>query len=186
MGLGGYPAISLRKARELAGDCRSVLAAGLDPIAARKREARGGCRRGRKGDDIRRLCNRIHQRPRSRVAKSEASPTMEEHARHLREPGGRQAAGVGSGYRARAQGARTCWTRKPETASRVRGRMEAVLDWAKVRRYRTGENPARWRGHLDHLLQGRAPRGATVCPDRRLLGCAAKAGRHLPPVRSNS
>src|SRR5262249_41062401 len=48
------------------------------------------------------------------------------------------------------------WTRKPETASRVRGRMEAVLDWAKVRGYRTGENPARWRGHLDHLLPPKA------------------------------
>jgi integrase len=48
------------------------------------------------------------------------------------------------------------WTTKPETASRVRGRIEAVLDWAKVRDYRTGENPARWRGHLDHLLPPRA------------------------------
>ena len=44
------------------------------------------------------------------------------------------------------------WTNKPETASRVRSRMEAVLDWAKVRGFRNGENPARWRGHLDHLL----------------------------------
>jgi integrase len=48
------------------------------------------------------------------------------------------------------------WTKKPETASRVRGRMEAVLDWAKARGYRTGENPARWRGHLDHLLPAKA------------------------------
>jgi integrase len=38
----------------------------------------------------------------------------------------------------------------------VRGRIEAVLDWAKVSGYRTGENPARWRGHLDHLLPARA------------------------------
>jgi integrase len=44
------------------------------------------------------------------------------------------------------------WTSKPETASRLRGRIEAVLDWAKVRGYRSGENPARWRGHLDKLL----------------------------------
>jgi integrase len=47
------------------------------------------------------------------------------------------------------------WTSIPETASRVRGRIESVLDWAKVRGYRTGENPARWRGHLDHLLPAR-------------------------------
>jgi len=48
------------------------------------------------------------------------------------------------------------WTTKPETASRLRGRIEAVLDWAKVHGYRAGENPARWRGHLDHLLPARS------------------------------
>jgi hypothetical protein len=44
------------------------------------------------------------------------------------------------------------WTEKPETASRIRGRIECVLDWAKVSGYRDGENPARWHGHLDKLL----------------------------------
>jgi integrase len=44
------------------------------------------------------------------------------------------------------------WTVKPETASRVRGRIESVLDWAAARGYRQGENPARWRGHLENLL----------------------------------
>jgi integrase len=47
------------------------------------------------------------------------------------------------------------WATKPETAGRVRGRVERILDWAKVRGYRDGENPARWRGHLDHLLPAR-------------------------------
>jgi integrase len=44
------------------------------------------------------------------------------------------------------------WTTIPETASRVRGRIEVILDWAKAREYRQGENPARWRGHLDMIL----------------------------------
>jgi integrase len=44
------------------------------------------------------------------------------------------------------------WTKKPETASRLRGRIEAVLDWAAAKKLRVGDNPARWRGHLDHLL----------------------------------
>ena len=44
------------------------------------------------------------------------------------------------------------WTTKTETASRVRGRLEAVLDWAQARGYRQGDNPARWKGHLDKLL----------------------------------
>jgi integrase len=44
------------------------------------------------------------------------------------------------------------WLTKNETAGRVRGRIESVLDWATARKFRTGENPARWRGHLDKLL----------------------------------
>ena len=47
------------------------------------------------------------------------------------------------------------WTTKNETASRVRGRIESILDWATVQKFRTGENPARWRGHLEHLLAAR-------------------------------
>jgi integrase len=44
------------------------------------------------------------------------------------------------------------WLTKPETANKLRGRIERILDWAKVQGYRSGENPARWKGHLDHLL----------------------------------
>ena len=47
---------------------------------------------------------------------------------------------------------RPIWTTKPETASRVRQRIEAVLDYAAAMGARSGDNPARWRGHLDHLL----------------------------------
>ena len=48
------------------------------------------------------------------------------------------------------------WTTKTETASRLRGRIEVVLDWAKTREYRDGENPARWKGHLDKMLAPRS------------------------------
>lgn len=51
------------------------------------------------------------------------------------------------------------WASKTETATRVRGRIENILDWARVRGYRKDENPARWRGHLDKLLS--APRKTT-------------------------
>lgn len=44
------------------------------------------------------------------------------------------------------------WSTKNETASRLRGRIETILDWATVRKYRQGENPARWKGHLDKVL----------------------------------
>jgi hypothetical protein len=49
----------------------------------------------------------------------------------------------------------TLWSGKTETASRVRGRIEVILDWAKVRKYRSGENPARWRGNLEPTLPKR-------------------------------
>lgn len=48
------------------------------------------------------------------------------------------------------------WSTKTETASRVRGRIESVLDWARARGYRQGENPARWRGHIENLLPARS------------------------------
>ncbi|MBR0795671.1 tyrosine-type recombinase/integrase [Bradyrhizobium jicamae] len=48
------------------------------------------------------------------------------------------------------------WTTKPETAGRLRGRIESILDWARVRGYCEGENPARWRGHLDKVLPARS------------------------------
>ena len=54
------------------------------------------------------------------------------------------------------------WQTKTETTSRVHGRLEAILDWATVRHYRQGDNPARWRGHLDHLLPKRTKVQAAV------------------------
>ena len=50
---------------------------------------------------------------------------------------------------------KTFWNGAPETASRVRNRIESVLDWAAVRGYRTGDNPARWKGYLDQVLPGK-------------------------------
>ena len=48
------------------------------------------------------------------------------------------------------------WNARPETANRVRNRIENILDWATAREYRRGENPARWRGHLENLLPNRS------------------------------
>ena len=47
---------------------------------------------------------------------------------------------------------RPIWTDRTETANRLRGRVESILDWAKANEHRDGENPARWRGHLENLL----------------------------------
>ena len=70
------------------------------------------------------------------------------------------------------------WNTKTETATRLRGRIEAVLDWATVREYRQGDNPARWRGHLDKLLPPRAKiqRSSTTrrCPTLEIGAFMAK------------
>jgi hypothetical protein len=59
-------------------------------------------------------------------------------------------AAIGTGHATRIL--EPIWTEKAETAARVRGRIESVLDYAKVHGWRTGENPARWKGHLDQAL----------------------------------
>jgi integrase len=70
------------------------------------------------------------------------------------------------------------WKTRTETATRLRGRIECVLDWAKVSGFRDGENPARWRGHLDHLLPRRTAVRAVdhyaALPYRDVVGFMAK------------
>ena len=75
------------------------------------------------------------------------------------------------------------WTTKPETAGRVRGRIESILDFAKVRGYRDGENPARWRGHLDKLLPARSKVRASRAPRRPALRRAAGLPGELARAR---
>jgi integrase len=82
------------------------------------------------------------------------------------------------------------WAGKAETASRLRGRIENVLDWATAHGYRTGDNPARWRGHLDKILPAKAKVRAVKhhaalpfadLPDfmKRLAGVGGVAARAL-------
>lgn len=59
------------------------------------------------------------------------------------------------------------WATKPETASRVRGRIETILDWAAARGYRDSENPARWRGHLNKVLPSPAKTKRVVRREKR-------------------
>jgi hypothetical protein len=65
------------------------------------------------------------------------------------------------------------WTTKTVTATRLRGRLESVLDWAAARNYRTGENPARWRGHLDNCCR----------PARRWRRSTTTTPCHTPSCR---
>src|SRR5262249_53955238 len=88
--------------------------------------------------------------------KPEASPRMGDHAFPLCLPGAWQLPVATIDTPLVLKALKPLWERAPETASRVRGRIENVLGWATVHHYRTGDNPARWRGLLEHALPARA------------------------------
>jgi integrase len=155
MGLGPYPDVSLAEARQKAFDARRLLRDGLDPI-----EARRGARMAARLEEARGLT--FKDCAERYIAAHEAGWRNAKHRAQWRSTLGTYAyPELGNLSVAAADTAlvmktlEPIWQAKPETAGRVRGRIEAVLDWAKARHYRTGDNPARWRGHLDKLLPAR-------------------------------
>jgi integrase len=155
MGLGPYSLVTLAEAREKARAARKALLDGLDPLetkAARRAQAR---LETAKGMTFQQCAERM-------IASHEAAWKNPKHRQQWRNTlatyaypalGDLPIAAVDTGLVLKAL--EPIWATKPETAGRVRGRIEAVLDWAKARGYREGENPARWRGHLDKLLPNR-------------------------------
>ncbi len=143
LGLGAYPDVTLAMARERATEARRLIAEGEDPIA-KKRQAKPKTFREAALELIE------SKRPGWKNAKHAAQWTSTLEAYVFPKIGQVQVAKVET---ADVIGALTpIWSEKPETANRVRQRMEAVLDYASALGIRTGDNPARWRGHLDHLL----------------------------------
>ncbi len=151
-GLGSYPTISLVKARESTDEYRRQVAAGIDPIEARNEE-----RAAKRLDAARALT--FEQCAKSYMASHEVGWKNDKHRAQWRSTLATYAFPVIGALPVKAIDTQLVlnilepiWTTRPETASRVRGRIEVILSWAKVRGYRDGENPAQWRGHLDHLL----------------------------------
>lgn len=151
MGLGALRTVSLAQARDLAGKARALAAQGLDPVEARQAAL-------------------PPPEPVPRAAPTFAAIAdafMDDRAGEWRNAKHRQqwrntlttyAANLWAmpvsdiGTPEVLAALRPIWREKPETASRVRGRIERILDAAKVEGHREGENPARWRGHLEHTL----------------------------------
>lgn len=152
VGLGTLAAVSLAAARERADRCRQLVSQRIDPIEERReREAaqKANATKARTFDECWREYVDTHEAAwRNATHRAQWSGTLKAYVSPVF---GRLSVGeVNTDLVMKA--IRPIWATKPETASRVRGRIEAVLDWAKVRGLRQGENPARWRGHLDHLL----------------------------------
>ncbi|MBN9268404.1 MAG: integrase arm-type DNA-binding domain-containing protein, partial [Hyphomicrobium sp.] len=156
MGLGALHTVGLAKARTAAAEARQQLVAGVDPIAQRQELRATQRREAAKTITFKEASERY-------IAAHQAGWKNAKHgaqwtaslARYAFPTIGTLAVGdVDVGHVMKIL--EPIWYTKPETASRVRGRIESILDWAVARGYRKkGENPARWKGHLDKLLPAR-------------------------------
>jgi integrase len=156
LGLGGVAAVSLAEARELATDARRMLARGRDPIEAKRTERAKADIAAATAITFQQAAERYIQAHKAAWRSPKSLKAWEGTLTSFVYPvfGALPIDAVDVGLV--LQVLEAVWSTKPETASRVRGRIEAVLDWAKARGYRQGDNPARWRGHLDSLLPKRS------------------------------
>ena len=146
MGLGSFTAVPLARAREKAAVQRALLDDGKDPIAAAKPDS-GVPNFGDMADAVIATRSSDLRNDKSKARWRRALETYAAVLRPLRVDAVQTDDVLGA--------LKPIWTEKPETAQKTRGYIEAVLDAAKAKGHRTGENPARWRGHLDHLLPRR-------------------------------
>ena len=152
MGLGSLLAISLAAARDRTADCRRLVANRIDPIDARNGDRARLAIEAAKSITFAQCAERFIKAHQAAWKNEKHVGQWENTLKTYCEPvfGATPVQDVDTGLVLKAL--EPIWTKKPETASRVRGRIERVLDWAKVRGHRAGDNPARWRGHLDKLL----------------------------------
>jgi integrase len=173
MGLGSFKAFGLAEARERARRQRQLLADGLDPLEVSKAARARDALEAAKAVTFREAATKCMaaRRPEWRNAKHAAQWETSLASYVYPVVGTLSVQSIDTELVLAVL--EPIWTAKPETASRVRGRIETILDWAKVRGYRAGENPARWRGHLDQLLSSH--RKVAKAEGRKLV-------RHLPAL----
>jgi integrase len=156
MGLGPVHTVSLAEARDKALACRKLRLEGIDPIEQRREKRAEDRLAAAKGISFRECAEGYIAAHRAgwRNDKHAAQwpSTLAAYVYPMFSDLAVQAIDTGLVMRT----LEPIWNDKPETASRVRGRIESVLDWASARGYRQGENPARWRGHLQNLLPRRS------------------------------
>jgi hypothetical protein len=147
-GLGALHTVSLAKARERAAEARLQLLENKDPIEAAR--ASRAARSNAMTFDACAAAYVAAHRPgwRSAVHAAQWEQTIAMFASPI--IGAMDVRAIGVEHVMRVLG--DLWKEKPETASRLRGRIESILGWAKVRGYRSGENPATWKGNLQSLL----------------------------------
>lgn len=176
-GLGPYPTVTLERARQEAAAWRELLATGVDPLDVRRR-------RQAEAELASAKAMTFAQCAKAYIASHEPSWKNDKHRAQWRSTlatychpvlGALPVGAIDTALVLKV--IEPIWATKPETASRVRGRIEVILNCAKARGHRDGDNPARWRGHLDQLL----PAKAKV---RRVVHHSALSYRELPALMS--
>ena len=156
MGLGSFPTVSLADAREAASIARKLVSVGKDPIEERqsnRAQKKLDAARGISWDSaLTQFLDSHEDGWKNKKHRQQWRNTLDTYAKDVL--GALPIASIGQSQISKILD--PIWNEKPETASRVRGRIERILDWARVRGYREGENPARWRGHLDKVYPARA------------------------------
>lgn len=156
MGLGTVASVPMARARALARQYREALAAGRDPIQERDAAREAEALERSKGKTFKSCAEAYIASHREGWRNAKHVSQWENTLAQYVYPviGALPVADVTTGHVLEVL--EPIWASKTETASRVRGRMESVLNWASVRAYRSGDNPARWRGHLAELLPKRS------------------------------
>lgn len=175
MGLGSYPAVSLAEAREQARLARSQIRAGIDPIEQRSSARETVVAAAAKSLTFAQAAEKF-------IAAHEDGWSNAKHRLQWVSTLGTYANPVIGQLPVAAIEQRhilqildPIWRTKTETASRLRGRIEQVLNWAKVQGLREGPNPARWRDHLDLLL----PAPEKVSPVKHLAAVPLSEARQV-------
>jgi integrase len=152
MGLGPYPDISLAEARRRATENRNQRRDGIDPLNAKTAQRQAQRLAVAKGRTFRQCAAQFIEKNRAGWRNPKHRQQWENTLATYVYPviGDLPVAAIDAGLV--VQVLDPIWTEKPETASRVRGRIEAVLDAATVRGFRQGPNPAQWKGNLAHIL----------------------------------
>jgi integrase len=156
MGLGSLDTVGLAQAREKAAECRRLRQEGIDPINARDSQRASAAAENAKAMTF-------DQCAAGYIAAHRAGWRNTKHASQWQNTLATYVSPVFGNLPVRAidvglviKALEPIWSKKPETVSRVRGRIEAVLDWAAARGFRDPDNPARWKGRLDKLLPRRS------------------------------
>jgi integrase len=184
MGLGALRTVSLAEAREKAAGARKQRERGIDPIEARNAQKTAAALAEAKQmtfDQCRAAYIAAHRAGwRNLKHAAQWDSTLATYASPI--VGKLSVASIDTGLVLKVL--EPIWASKPETASRLRGRIENILDWATVRGFRQGENPARWRGHLDKLLPSRtkvrAIKHHAALPFKEIAEFMARLREHDP------